>query len=101
MCLEGSGRLNLSYSDTRSDTRPGILAVPPSAPSIGRCWRVIIVKYYSHRFAHPAGRLDLSCFTRVGGFREDQFLTNLCRRVGPLKKDLTRVGDLSWDHVRI
>ena len=26
---------------------------------------------------------------------------NLCDLVGPLKKDLTCVGDLSWDHMRI
>ena len=48
----------------------GSSAAPPSAPSIGRCWRVIIVKYYSHRFAHPArpsdlGRLSL-CVSAVG-----------------------------------
>ena len=30
-----------------------------------------------------------------------QILTNLCGRVGPLKKDLTCVGDVSWDHMRI
>ena len=28
-------------------------------------------------------------------------LTELWVRVGPLKKDLTCVGDLSWDHMRI
>ena len=48
----------------------GSSAAPPSAPSIGRCWRVIIVKYYSHRFAHPAGPSDLGrlslCVSAVG-----------------------------------
>ena len=30
-----------------------------------------------------------------------QILTDLSAEVGPLKKDLTCVGDLSWDHMRI
>ena len=32
---------------------------------------------------------------------EAPILTKLWPRVGPLKKDLTCVGDLSWDHMRI
>ena len=39
-----------------------------------------------------SGRLDLSCFRRVWGSGGAQVLTNLWRRVGPLKKDLTCVG---------
>ena len=30
-----------------------------------------------------------------------QLLTTLRDRVGPRKKDLTCVGDVSWDHMRI
>ena len=38
---------------------------------------------------------------RSEAFGEAQILTKLCRWVGPLKTDLTCVGDLSSDHMRI
>ena len=38
-------------------------------------------------------------FYEVLRLRGIQLLTTLSGRVGPLKKDFTCVGDLSWDHM--
>ena len=107
-CLEGSGRLNVSYFTYPEAQDVDVfftLTLTDLRPRVGP------LKQTKHpRIGGPrlggSGRINLSYFTCLGGserlnllyfkclerLQEVQPLTKLGDKVGPLKKDLTRAG---------